>query len=402
MNATDVATAAERAARQAYGRLLAHLARRTRDIAAAEDALSEAFASALVTWPRTGVPARPEAWLATAARNVATDAARRAVRTAEAAPTLRLLAEERAEASVDDDRLHLMLAACHPAIAPDIHAPLVLQVVFGVTAAEMAPVFLVPPRTISQRLVRAKRKIKAAGIPFEVDPADLPARLARTLEAVYALATVAAQAPFGPEAEARGRDAIHLARLIAALSPEDPEALGLAALVGLSEARRPARRTAHGSFVPLSRQDTEEWDARLIAESEAFLARAAQAGRPGRFQIEAAIQSVHCDRRRTGATEWAAIATLYGALTAVAPSVGAQVAKAVAHAEAHGVAAGLAVLDAIPEELAAAYQPFWAVRAHLQARAGGNPVAARNRAMALSGDAAIRSHLLETLREQTG
>jgi len=389
----EIARAAEHAAREVYGRLLARLSRRTRDIAAAEDALSEAFARALATWPESGVPRSPEAWLTTVACNAVRDDARRAATGAAAATTLRLIAEERCEASPADERLGLILAASHPAIAADVHAPLILQTVFGVTAAEMVPVFLASPAGIAQRLVRAKRKIKAAGIPFTVDPADRPERLARALHAIYALYTVAARTPAAKGADERARDAWHLARLVAILSPEEPEALGLAALVGFCEARRLARRSPDGAYVPLSRQDTALWDGGLIADSEVLLSRAAWHRSPGRFQIEAAIQSAHCDLRRSGSTASAAIAALYDALVAYAPSVGADVARAAAHGEAHGPAAGLSLLERIPARSVATPQPFWAVRAHLLARAGQCAEGALEKAMALTDDAAVKNHL---------
>jgi RNA polymerase sigma-70 factor (ECF subfamily) len=385
--------AAERAAREAYGKLVARLAKHTRDIAAAEDALGHAFSQALATWPATGVPAAPEAWLTAVARNAARDAARRAATRSAGEATLLLLAEERDEAAaVPDDRLGLILAASHPAIAPAVHAPLILQAVFGVTAEEMAGAFLVSPAALGQRLVRAKTKIKAAGIPFETAPADTPARLARALDAIYALYTVAAAAPPSASAADRAADALHLARLVARLA-DTAEAHGLAALLAFSEARAPARRDADGRFVPLSQQETALWDGALIAEAEAALVRASRARTPGPYQLEAAIQSVHADRRRTGRTHWPAIALFYDALAALSPSVGAAVARAAAHAEADGPAAGLALLDAIPADRVADYQPYWAVRAHLAVRLGEPAAEAFAQAIALATDAAVKAHL---------
>ena len=383
---------AERMARDAYGRLLARIVRRTRDMAAAEDALGHAFAQALASWPGTGVPASPEAWLTTVAVNAVRDSARRGALSEAAVTTLCLLEEERT-AGEADDRLGLIFAASHPAIAPEVHAPLILQSVFGVTAAEMAPAFLVPAATLGQRLVRAKAKIRTAAIPFDPDPEDRPLRVRRALDAVYALYTVATAAPASADAAARGADALHLARLLSALAPDEPEALGLAALIAFSEARQPARRDAAGRYVPLSQQDTSLWDAALVAEGDERLRHAARLEAPGPYQFEAAIQSVHCDRRRTGRTHWAAVATFYDALVAMAPSVGAEVARAAAHAEAHGAAAGLAVLARLPHDLCSAYQPYWAVRAHLERRAGQDAADAYGRAIALSHDAAVRAHL---------
>ncbi|XWN32196.1 MAG: DUF6596 domain-containing protein [Devosia sp.] len=386
-----VERAADEAARAAYGKLLARIARRTGDIAAAEDALGEAFAKALATWPRTGVPSSPEAWLTTVARNALSDERRKAVTRQAAVPTLTVLAEEIGE-SVADERLGLILAASHPAIAPAVHAPLILQTVFGVTAQEMAPSFLVPAATMSQRLVRAKTKIKAAGIPFEVDPIDRAARIERALDAIYALYTVARAKPH-EDAAPRVGDAVFLARLIASLAADNPEASGLAALIVFSEARRGAQRDAVGAFIPLSQQDTGLWDTAMIEEAEQHLARAAACGRPGPYQIEAAIQSVHCDRAKTGRTNWTAIAVFYDALVAMAPSVGAKVAKAAARAEVDGPAAGLALLEAIPQEVADAYQPYWAVRAHLERRMGQTAEGAFAKAIDLAVDASIKRYL---------
>ncbi|MEM7694737.1 MAG: DUF6596 domain-containing protein [Pseudomonadota bacterium] len=392
-SAADARAAAETAARDAYGRLLARLVRRTRDIAAAEDALSDAFAKALAVWPETGVPAAPEAWLTTVATNAARDAARRRATGDGAIPTLQLLAEEiSARDPVADERLTLILAASHPAIATAVHAPLILQVVFGVPVHEIAPAFLMAPSALGQRLVRAKAKIKNAGIRLDVGAHERPARLARALDAVYALYTVARAAPPSATAEARAGDALTLALLIADLARDEPEAFGLVSLIAFSESRRPAARV-DGAYVPLSKQDCALWDARLLALAEGQLARAARHRVAGPYQLEAAIQSVHCNRRRTGATEWAVIATLYDARVAMAPSVGAEVARAVAHAEAFGPAQGLALLAEISGEKAERYQPYWAVRAHLEAASGQESSQAADRAIEMTGDEAVRSHL---------
>ncbi|MEM9222227.1 MAG: DUF6596 domain-containing protein [Pseudomonadota bacterium] len=387
------AAAAERTARDAYGKLVARLARRTGDIEAAEDALCHAFAKALQAWPRTGVPDAPQAWLTTTALNAMRDVARRTATQNAGLATLRILAEERSLEQAVDDRLGLILAASHPAIAPDVHAPLILQTIFGLTAQEIAPAFLVKPAALSQRLVRAKAKIKAAGIPFDPDPPDRRARLVRALDAVYALYTIAAAAPPTLATAGRRTDALHIAGLIASLAPDEPEARGLCALIAFCEARWPAKRGPDGAFVPLSRQDPARWLEPLLARGERDLAEASKFRIPGRYQLEAAIQSIHANRRRTGATDWSTIAMLYDVLVTLSPTVGASVARAAAHAEAFGAQSGLALLDEVPTDAATGYQPYWAVRAHLERRLGQNGETALDRAIALSDDEAVRDHL---------
>lgn len=381
---------AELAARDAYGLLIARLTRRTRDIASAQDALSAAFVRALEHWPRTGIPQEPVAWLTTVALRLSRDDERRGDTARRAQATLQLLAQE--QSGPADERLGLMLAVCHPAIDAALHGPLVLQTVFAVTAEEMAPAFLVPATTLGQRLSRAKSKIRTSGIPFEPDPPNCNARLGGVLSAVYALATIAAVAPPSARASDRARDALHLARMVARLAPDQPEALGLAALLAFMQARSSARRV-DGRYVPLSAQDPASWDRALIAEGEACLAQAARFGVPGPYQLEAAIHAVHCDRARTGVIAWDAVAAFYDALARLVPSTGLLVARAAAVGEARGPGRGLALLERIPAAAAARYQPYWAVRAHLLRRAGEDAAQAFSRAIAMSTDSAARTHL---------
>lgn len=400
----EAGRAAEAAARKSYGKLVAWLAAQTRDVAAAEDALAEAFASALQTWPRTGVPRAPEAWLLAAARRRAIDASRRARTRAGAEREIVMRIEElQAEAGRDgvhgDERLGLIFACAHPAIDAGARAPLILQTILGFDAAAIASAFLVSPASMGQRLVRAKRKIRDAGVPFAVpEPAELPARLDAVLDAVYAVFTQGWADPAGVDPKSRGltEEAIWLARLLVKVLPDEPETAGLAALMLYAESRRAARRTPAGDFVPLSEQDTGAWNAALIDEAEALILNAATHRRPGRFQIEAAIQSAHVGRRRTGATDWPSIATLYEALYALTGSVVVAINRAVAIGEAHGAEAGLAALDASCDaDRLASYQPYWAARAELLTRTGDAAAAdaAYDRAIGLESDPALRRFL---------
>ncbi len=401
----DLARAtAERVARQSYGKLVAFLAARTRDVAGAEDSLSEAFAAALDDWPRSGVPQNPEAWLLTVARRKQVDVARSRRTRTDASDHLRLVAEEveaavAARGDVPDDRLQLMFACAHPALDPGIRAPLILQTILGFDAATIASAFLVAPAAMGQRLVRAKTKIRLAGIPFRVpERAELGERLEAVLSAIYAAFSEGWSDPAGLEARRRNlaEEGIWLGRLVVSLLPEEPEALGLLALMLHAEARRSARRSAEGEYVPLAEQDPGAWDQALIDEAERLLFRASAMRAVGRFQLEAAVQSAHVVRRVTGATDWAAIGKLYDALFGITGSPVVAINRAIAIAETRGPAAGLAALDALADDpRLAEYQPYWAARAGLLARAGQVAEADRayELAIGLEPDPAVRRFL---------
>jgi len=396
--------AAEAVARRSYGKLIALLASRTRDVAGAEDALAEAFAAALVDWPESGVPRAPEAWLLTVARRKQIDALRRRRTTEEAADDLRFIAEELEAASenqhgLPDERLALMFACAHPALDPAIRAPLILQTILGFDAAVIGSAFLVSPATMGQRLVRAKRKIRDAGIPFQVPAgSELAERLDAVLDALYAAFAEGWADPMGTDARRRNLadEGIWLGRLVVSLLPDEPEALGLLALMLYAQARRNARRDHDGEFVPLAEQDPARWDVGLIDEAEALLSHASTLPGSGRFQLEAAVQSAHVIRRRTGRADWHAIEQLYDALWAITGSPVVAVNRAVAIAETRGAEAGLDALAVLERDRRLTdYQPYWAARAGLLAQTGAHhdADAAYERAIGLEGDAAVRRFL---------
>jgi RNA polymerase sigma-70 factor, ECF subfamily len=393
---TEAARRAEQVARAGHGRLLAFLLTRATPLAAAEDALAEAFGAALEHWPARGIPDQPEAWLLAVARRRLLDGHRRVARAAVAAPELaRRAAVPEEPDAIPDHRLALLLACAAPEVEPAIRAPLMLQCVLWLDSARIASAFLVAPAAMAQRLVRAKRRIAAAGARFALpDRADIATRLPAALEAIYAAYAAGAEDP--ADGGALALESAWLARLCAALAPQEPEALGLAALLLHSEARRPAARDAAGRYVPLSEQDVARWDARVQAEAEHLLRQAAALGRPGRFQWEAAVQSVHAARRATGRTDWPAIRLLYDALLAATDSPVVAVNRAVAIAACEGAAAGLAALRAIGDARLAQYQPYWAALAALADRAGEAEaaLAARQRAAGLATDPAVRRFLL--------
>jgi RNA polymerase sigma-70 factor (ECF subfamily) len=405
--------AAEAVARRSYGKLVAFLAARTSDVAAAEDALCDAFAAALVDWPMGGIPQSPEAWLMTVARRKLIDAARRRRSGEGAADHLRLVAEEleaatAGEPQIPDERLALMFACTHPAVDRGIRAPLMLQTILGFDAATIAAAFLVSPATMGQRLTRAKSKIRQAGIPFRVpERADLRERLESVLEAIYAAFAEGWSDPAGTEIRRRdlAHEGIWLGRLVVTLLPDEPEAIGLLALMLHAEARRGARRNARGEYVPLAEQEPAAWDAQLIEEAEALLLRASAMGRIGRYQLEAAVQSAHVVRRRSGSSDWAAIERLYDALSMITDSPVVAINRAIAVAETRGPAAGLAALDALRDDARLAdYQPYWAARAGLLARTGEVDAAdqAYQRAIGLESDPAVRRFLRQRSRALRG
>lgn len=398
----DPRAVAEAIARDGYGRLVAILASRSRDLVGAEDALSEAFASALEDWPTKGVPRSPEAWLLTVARRRLIDRVRRDRHAEGASEALRFMAEELAAVeppTLPDERLALMFACAHPALDPAIRAPLILQTILGFDAAAIGSAFLTSPATMGQRLVRAKRKIRDAGIPFEVpEGEELTPRLADVLDALYAAFSEGWLDPTGSDLRRRSlaEEAIRLGRLVVGLLPAEPEALGLLALMLHAQARKSARRDAAGEYVPLLEQDPALWDAALIDEAEALVVRASQLPGSGRFQLEAAVQSAHAARRFLGKPDWQAIALLYDALLAQTGSPVVAINRAIAWSEVEGPEAGLDALDALAgHERLTDYQPFWAARAALLARAG-RPADAREayaRAMGLESDPSVRRHL---------
>jgi predicted RNA polymerase sigma factor len=403
----DIHRTIERIARESYGRLVAYLSSRTRDVAGAEDALSEALVAALTAWPRDGIPRSPEAWLLTTARHSLIDFIRHQQVVLAGEPTLLFLTENSTEASLKttsetrfpDERLKLLFVCAHPAIDPAMHTPLMLQTVLGLDAARIAGSFLVSPKTMGQRLVRAKTKIRDGGIRFEI-PQDheLPQRLDAVLEAIYAAFGIGWDDMAG--GDQRGRDlaeeAVWLARVLLQLSDE-AEVRGLLALMLHCEARRSARRGPKGQYVPLSEQDPRQWSLPLIEEAEQHLADAARRGRSGRFQLEAAIQSVHAERARGGLADWDAIVLFYEGLIRISPTLGTRTGYAAAIAEAQGPEAGLAVLDAIESDPVAGYQPYWAVRAHVLRRLAKSceSFEAYDRAIGLAEDPAVREFLLQ-------
>jgi RNA polymerase sigma-70 factor (ECF subfamily) len=397
----DVHGAVERVVRESYGRLVAYLSARTRDVAGAEDALSDAFAAALRTWPVDGVPGSPEAWLLTAARRRLIDRARYQRTRIVAAAALRHALRQGASAAVSDfpdDRLKLLFVCAHPEIDRNVHTALMLQVVLGLDAARIAAAFLTSPSAMGQRLSRAKARIQDANLAFQIpECSELPARLGAVLDAIYAAYGSGWDDVDGTDARTRGlaEEAVWLARVLLQLSPGEPEAQGLLALMLYCEARRGARR-AGGQYVPMTEQDVSRWDSALITEAEALLSEAGRHGRPGRFQLEAALQSAHVEGRRCGRTDWPAIAVLYEGLVREWPSIGALVGRAAALARVAGAESGLSALDAIARPSADLYQPYWAVRADLLARLGRRPeaVAAYDRAIGLSEDPALRRFLL--------
>jgi RNA polymerase sigma-70 factor (ECF subfamily) len=399
--------AAEAVARRSYGKLIAFLSARSHDVAGAEDALSEAFAAALVDWAAHGVPRSPEAWLLTTARRRIIDSVRHRQVGEGAVDHLQLMAElETADdretlggTPIPDDRLPLMFACAHPAIDAAVRAPLILQTTLGFDAATIASAFLMSPSAVAQRLVRAKNKIRQAGIPFRVpENAELPGRLEAVLDAIYAAFAEGWSDPAGTESRRRNlaEEGIWLGRLVASLMPQEPETAGLLALMLYAEARRGARRNCDGDYVPLSDQDPAGWNNAMLDEAESLLHEAGRKGTPGRYQLEAALQSAHIVRRRTGRTDWGAIECLYDALYAMTGSPVVAINRAVAIAETRGAAAGLAALDAVANDARLAqYQPYWAARAGLLARAGAVDAAdaAYLQAIGLESDAAVRRFL---------
>ena len=400
---TDAHSTAEAVARRSYGKLVAFLAARTHDVAAAEDALSEAFAAALADWPENGCPSNPEAWLLTVARRRFIDMTRRQHSDSYVDVDLTQIAEvlqsTPSDTEIPDRRLALMFACAHPAIDAAVRAPLILQVLLGFDAAAIASAFLMSPAAMSKRLVRAKIKIREAGIPFRIpEREELGARLDTVLEAIYAAFAEGWIDAAGTDAARRDltNEAIYLCRVVIELLPSEPEALGLLALMLYAEARRLARRGAEGEYIPLAAQNPTLWDRKMIDEAEALLRRASNFGVIGRYQLEAAVQSAHVERCRTGQANWESVLALYDTLYALTGSPVVAINRALCVAELSGPQAALAAMpDSSADARLALYQPWWAARAELLARTGAIDEArhAYEVAIGLERDPSVRRFL---------
>ncbi|WP_282942787.1 DUF6596 domain-containing protein [Paenibacillus sp. RC67] len=394
-----------------YGRIISYLAVNWRDLEAVEDALGDALVSALESWPQTGIPDKPEAWLLKVARRRLMDRARRDRVSERALPALLAMSEEAqnmdsTEPSFPDERLKMMFLCSHPEIDPSIHTPLMLQTVLGIDASRIATAFVVKPSTMGQRLTRAKAKIRTDCLTFTMpDDEELPKRLDAVLEAIYAAYGSGWDDLAGVDPRRRDLvdEAIYLGRLLSKYMPDEPEVQGLLSLMLHCEARREARRDDTGSYVPLSEQDSSRWSTPLMMEAERCLHTAVRLTRIGRFQLLAAIQSVHSQRARTGRIEWEEIALLYEGLTRLSPTLGVLVGRAAAVAEAYGTEKGLALLEAIPQDKIVNYQPYWALAAHLYKKMDKIEEArtAYSRAIGLCEEFSVKQFLLQRAKERS-
>ena len=411
----DAQAAVAEAFREEWGRVVATLIRTTGDWDLAEECAQQAFERALETWPRDGIPRRPGAWLTTTARNLARDRLRRtAVGASKMREVAMLHCNEEAghdandESGVQDDRLRLIFTCCHPALRLEARVALTLRTLAGLTTAEIARAFLVSEATMAQRLVRAKRKILNAGIPYRVPPAHLlPERTGGVLAVLYLLFNEGYSASVGTDLVREGlsSEAIRLARTLARLMPDEPEALGLLALMLLHDARRDSRVNEAGELVPLEEQDRALWDREAVAEGVGLLRAAMRLGSPGPYQLQGAIAACHATAPEAADTDWAEIFRLYGELARLVPSPVVELNRAVAVAMAEGPTAGLSLI----EELEASgklkgYHLLPATRADLLRRLGRriDAVSAYEEALELAATDAERRYIARRLAEVTG